>query len=168
MTDMQQGQDAAKKLVDEIKGIRIAMLTTVDEAGVLSSRPMATQEIEFDGDIWFFTQADSPKVEDTEQYHQVNVAYASPSDNRFVSVSGRATLVRDHKKLEELWNPLYKTWFPKGLEDPELALLKISVSQAEYWDGPSNKMVQLIGMARAYVTGNDAALGDNVKLDLSN
>lgn len=145
--------DAIQKLAGLIKDIKFAMLTTVHEDGTLHSRPMATQQQEFDGDLWFFTKADSSKVEDAKRERRVNVSYASPDDQRYLSVSGTAEIVRDRVKMKELWNPIYKAWFPQGLEDPEIALLKVNVEGAEYWDTPSGKMVQLIGYMKAMITG---------------
>jgi general stress protein 26 len=146
-------KDAIQKLGSLIKDIKFAMFTTVHEDGSLHSRPMATQQLEFDGDLWFFTNADSAKVEEARNQRHVNVSYALPDDQRYLSVSGTAEMVRDRAKMEELWNPIYKAWFPKGLEDPEIALLKVSVEGAEYWDTPSGRMVQLIGYVKAMVTG---------------
>ncbi|HEX2644231.1 MAG TPA: pyridoxamine 5'-phosphate oxidase family protein [Thermoanaerobaculia bacterium] len=157
-----------EKLRELIKGIRIAMLTTVDEDGSLRSRPMGTQQAEFDGDLWFFTAHSSPKVNEVEREHQVNVSYSDPDSQRYVSVSGTARVVRDRAKAEELWNPFLKTWFPKGLDDPELALLKIEVQKAEYWDSPSSAMIHLVGIVKATLTGKRPDLGENEKLDLSN
>src|SRR5690242_12096343 len=86
-----------QKLGELIKGIQYAMLTTQDEQGFLRSRPMATEEISFDGDLWFFTDAETPKVSEILQNNQVNVSYADPDSDRFVSVSGRAEVVRDRQ-----------------------------------------------------------------------
>ena len=143
------------------------MLTTVHEDGSLHSRPMATQEPEFDGELWFFTGASSPKVGEVERDHRVNVSYAAPDDNTYVSISGTARLVRDKAKMKELWNPFVKAWFPKGLDDPELALLCVEVDKAEYWDAPSSKMVQLDGLVKATLTGKrPEKVGEHEKLDL--
>ena len=158
---------ALEQLREKIKGIRIAMLTTIDEDGALHSRPMATQETELDGDLWFFTGASSPKTGEIERDHRVNLSYADPDDQRYVSVSGTARLVRDRAKAKELWNPLLKAWFPKGLEDPELALLRVQVEKAEYWDSPSSKMVQLAGFLKAMATGKRYDPGENEKIELA-
>lgn len=156
-----------EKIRDLIKDIRFAMLTTIDEDGSLRSRPMGTQEAEFDGDLWFFTGASSAKVDEVERDERVNVSYAAPDDNRYVSISGTARLVRDRAKAKELWNPVLKAWFPDGLDDPDLALLRVRVEKAEYWDAPSSKMVQLAGFVKAIVTGKRAdGLGENEKIDL--
>ncbi len=163
---MDERQDHIKKLHDMIKDIKFAMLTTVEEDGTLRSRPMATQEFEFDGDLWFFTSADATKVNEVQHESHVNVSYSEPKDQKYVSVSGTAQLIRDKSKIEELWNPLFKAWFPEGLHDPQLALLKISVDKAEYWDSPSSKVVRLLGFAKALATGKQIGNpGDNAKIE---
>ena len=164
---MAKEKSDVEKLRELIKGIRIAMLTTVDQDGSLRSRPMATQQTEFDGDLWFFTPHSSAKVGEVGREHQVNVSYADPDDQRYVSVSGTASVVRDRAKAEELWNPFLKAWFPKGLDDPDLALFKVEVQKAEYWDAPSSTMVYLVGLAKAAVTGKRPDIGENEKLDLA-
>jgi len=161
------GREAAiKTLGEKIQGIRIAMLTTVETNSELRSRPMAAQDMEFDGELWFFTKADSPKVDEVQRDQQVNLAYANPDKNIYVSISGRAQLVRDQSKMRDLWKPFLKAWFPNGLEDPELALLRVQVTGAEYWDEP-NKAVQLTQIAASALTGHQAdSMGDNQKLNL--
>lgn len=155
-----------KKLAEMIKEIDFAMLTTVAEDGSLHSRPMSTQRAEFDGNLWFFTRASAPKVGEIEREHHVNLAYAKPEAQRYVSVSGRATVVRDPAKIEELWSPELKAWFPEGPEDPDLALLKVAVERAEYWDSPSSAVAHAISFARAMLTGQPANPGENEKIEL--
>lgn len=123
-----------KHLGKLIEKIDIAMLTTIDNDGTLRSRPMATQQIEFDGDLWFFTGADSAKVDEARKNRQVNVSYADAKAQRYVwFLPVKTQLVRDAQMMKELWNPLFKAWFPGGLDDPNLALLRIHVDKAEYW-----------------------------------
>lgn len=142
-----------QKLADLIRDIKIAMLTTVEEDGTLRSRPMATHEMEEEGVLWFFTYIDSPKIYEISLEHKINVCYADPSKEMYVSVSGDAWVVRDENKIKQLWSPLLKAWFPNGPEDPKIALLRIDITQAEYWDAPDSKMVEIVGMAKAAVTG---------------
>ncbi len=155
-----------QQLWGKIKDIHIAMMTTIDTDGSLHSRPMATQQKDFDGNLWFFTQASAPKVQEIKEYEQINLSYSKTSDNLFVSVSGTSQLVRDRAKMAELWNPMYKAWFPGGLDDPEIALLKVDVHSAEYWDAPGSKMVYLFNMARSMVTGKspEGQIGEDVKI----
>ncbi len=155
-----------RKLGELIRDVRICMLTTVDEGGYLHSRPMATQQVEFDGDLWFFTKASAAKSTELAQHAQVNVSYSEPDDHRYVSLSGRAELVRDREKAKALWNPVYRAWFPDGLDDPELALIRVDVDGAEYWDPPSGAMVQLFGYVKAAITGQPPKPGGHEKIRL--
>ncbi len=123
-----------KHLSSLIDGIKVAMLTTIGPDGSLRSRPMATLPGEFDGTLWFFTNIDSPKVDEVQLEQHVNVSYDDSDDHRYLSISGRATLSQERQKLEELWTPILLTWFPLGLDDPHLALLRVEADSWEYWD----------------------------------
>jgi general stress protein 26 len=154
------------KLWDLIKDIQFAMMTTVDDdSGVLRSRPMAINQDRFDGQLWFFTYASSHKVLEVRQHQAVNVSFAEPEDQHYVSISGTAELVRDKAKAKELWKEPLRTWFPKGLDDPDLALLKVTVEQAEYWDSPSSTVVHAVGYVKSLVTGEPPKMGENKKLN---
>ena len=152
-----------------IKDIKFAMLTTINETkDTMHSRPMTLQQLEFEGQLWFFAGRDSELVEQIEKNSSVNLSFANPKSTEFVSVSGLAEVVFDKAKAEELWNPLYKAWFPEGLEDPNLCLLKVHVTSADYWESPSSKLVTLTGFAKAIMTGKraDSTIGKHGHLDL--
>ncbi len=157
-------EESIIKLKELIEDIDFAMLTTIN-GGQLRSRPMSTQEFDAGGDLWFFTSDQTHKVDEIEHDNRVNVAYSKPEDNVYISVAGQAQLVKDKEKIEELWSPILKAWFPKGLDDPTLALLKISVEEAEYWDSSSSTIVQLVGFVKALVTGKSADGGDHGKVN---
>lgn len=159
-------QDDINKLAEIIKGIRFAMLTTVDEDGSLRSRPMTAQDVEFDGSLWFFTRSDAPKVAEANDHRKVNVSFSDPGASKFVSASGTAVLVRDREKIRQYWKPVYKTFFPQGLDDPELALLRIDVESAEYWDAPGTKLGQMFNFVRARLTHDPGKLGRHAKVGL--
>lgn len=128
--------DDVRKLGRMIKGIETVMLTTVDSQGRMHSRPMASIQHEFDGTLWFFTRADAPKVKEIERDPRVNVSYGD-GEHRFVAIVGTAVVVRDPEKVRELWGTTsHRTWFPQGLSDPELILLRVKVDCAEYWSAP--------------------------------
>ncbi len=158
-------EESIKKLGEMIEDIDFAMLTTMD-GGKLRSRPMSTQKFDFDGDLWFFTSDQTHKVEEIEKDDRVNVAYSHPGKNSYVSVSGTASIVTDREKIEELWNPILKAWFPKGLDDPTLCLLKVSVEEGEYWDSSNSTLVQIVGFFKALATGERADGGDHGKVNL--
>lgn len=163
---MPEHKDAVEQLRKKLHGFKVAMMTTVESDGCLRSRPMAARDLEDDGSLWFFTHAGSPKTEELRHEQHVNLSYASEAENRYISVSGKAQILRDAAKAKELWSPLYKAWFPKGLEDPELALLRVTVEKAEYWDSPSAKVVQIAGFLKALATGKRYEPGEHEKLEL--
>lgn len=158
-------QESIEKLKQLTEGIDFAMLTTII-GNKLRSRPMSTQEFDENGDLWFFTNENTHKVDEIEANPQVNVAYSKPDDNTYVSVSGTGSISKDRAKIEELWSPILKAWFPKGIDDPELCLLKIEVNEAEYWDSPSSTIVQIAGFLKAIATGQEANGGEHEKLTL--
>ena len=157
--------DAVQHLGELIEDIKVAMMTTVEEDGSLRSRPMWTHEAKAsDHELYFFTRQHSHKVDELEHDHHVNLSYAEPKRDQYVSLSGRCSVVQDREMMERLWTPALKAWFPEGLEDPELSLLRVHVERAEYWDTPSSRMVQLAGFVKATVTGRPPDPGDNEKL----
>jgi general stress protein 26 len=153
-----------KKVAELIKGIKFAMLTTIEENGALHSRPMATQSVEFDGDLWFFTRSESPKAWELQSHRQVSVTFADPEKSKFLAASGVASLVHDRAKMKELWTPVLKVFFADGVDDPELALLKVSVEKAEYWDSAPTSIGRAFNLAKAYLTKDPGALGEHAKV----
>lgn len=166
---MQNREECIRKLGDLISDIRVAMLTTFSRDGHFHGRPMWTQKTPFDGDLWFFTAEHSPKSLEINRDHHVSLSYCDPDDNRYVAVTGRAEIVHDRAMAEKLWSPMHRAWFPKGLDDPELALLRVRVERAEYWDSPSSRMVQLLGFVKATATGEPYRPGPDghQKVDLA-
>ncbi len=158
-----------EKLKGFVKSMGICMLTTMSDDG-LRSRPMYNQQSEFDGKVmYFFTWRDCPKINEIHSNNHVNISYSNTISNTYISLSGIAELVDDTQKMKELWNETLKAWFPKGLNDPNLGLLKISLTGGEYWDSTSSNMVQLFGYAKAIITGKQyVPSGDeHKKVDLT-
>jgi general stress protein 26 len=155
--------DGIGSLKRHINGIRFAMLTTVSGDGSLRSRPMTTQEVGEDGALWFFTSDDSEVVLEAQREPSVNLAYAKADSGLYVSVSGEAKLVKDAAKIKELWNPMVAAYFPKGQDDPNLTLLKVTVTDAEVWDSP-NGVAQLFNTIKAVVTGEKDDTGQHERI----
>jgi general stress protein 26 len=141
------------ELLEKIRDIKFAMLTTENENGFFHSRPMATLEASESGAFWFFTGRSTLKVREIDHDARVNLAYIAGDKDTFISVAGEARLVEDSAKAKSLWNPFMKAWFPKGLEDPDLALLRVDVDEAEYWDVASKKMTTLIRFVKSMAGG---------------
>ena len=147
--------EGTAKVAAMIKGVRIAMLTHVRPDGRLVSSPMATQDVEFDGDVLFIARRSSDQVRDLSSVEggaQVNVAYSS--DSTWVSVAGRAEVVHDAALLAELWNAFTDAWLEGGPDDPDNVLIRVRAESAEYWDSPGAKVTQLANLVKAKVTGS--------------
>jgi general stress protein 26 len=147
------------KFRDLTADIHVTMLTTRRADGLLHSRPMGTRAIESDGALWFFTADDSGKVNEIYHDQMVNVSYIKPGDQVYVSVAGKASLSRDRAKIRELWTPVLKTWFSEGVDDPNLALLRVDIVAIDYWEGPG-KIVSLLKFAKSAVTGTPSKVGE--------
>ena len=155
-----------EKLCEMIKAIDLCMLTTVDERDDLHSRPMSLNgDVDEEGNLWFFTSSDSHKASEIERTPNVNVSFVDTGDQQYVSISGTAQLVHDRQKIKELWKPVLKAWFPGGPDQPDVVLLKVKMTKAEYWDGPSRTIAQAVSFVSAIVTGKQFEAGENKKLD---
>lgn len=164
MTDTTPTQHHVAELVSDAK---VAMLTTTTPDGRNVSRPMALQEAEFDGDLWFFAYDDSAKAQQISAHEQVNVAFADTKGHTWTSLAGRATIVHDRQKAEDLWAKPLQAWFPDGLETDGLCLIRVEADSAEYWEGPSNTVAYVAQTVRAAVTRNpdrDPIENDTVQL----
>ncbi|MDB5557808.1 MAG: pyridoxamine 5-phosphate oxidase [Enterovirga sp.] len=160
--------EGAQKLYAMLKDIKVAMMTTIEPDGTLHSRPMWNHCADQSGDLWFFTRERDPKVRELSREAQVNLAFADPSGQNYVSISGTAEIVRDQTKIKEFWSEPLRTWFPNGPDDPDIALIRIHPSGGEYWDSPSRTVMQLYGYAKARLTGEQPTeLADNKKVSLT-
>ena len=166
MSDNLSREESIGHIAGIIKDIKFALLTTANGNGQLHARPMTTQQTEVDGDVWFIGSKDSGSVADIRQNPQVNASYADTGKGSYVSVSGRAELVDNRAKLEELWSDFYKAYFEGGIDDPRVQLIKIEAQEAEFWES-DGKFRSLFQMARAAVTGKPATdMGKNETVKL--
>jgi general stress protein 26 len=160
--------ESRTRLWDLIRDIRFAMFTTRHGSnGHLHSRPLTTQNsaIDEDATLWFFMSRKGDPVAELAVEPIVNVAYADPGKDRYVSISGTAAVVEDIAKKKQLWSRLAEAWFPGGVDDPDLALVQVKIVHANYWDVKESKLVQLFHMARAVVTGKPPTdLGEHAEI----
>jgi general stress protein 26 len=139
------------ELHDKIKDIRVAMLTTEDVMGCLRSMPMLTMKTECEGNVWFFTSLETSKVDEIKRNRCINLSYSDVAKDLYVSISGKAEIVTSRNKIEEMWKPYLSEWFPNGLNDDNLALLKVHMEHAEYWDAQHKKMIKIWDLSKAVV-----------------
>ena len=155
------GAEGMKKIGELIKDIRICMMTTAASDGSFDSRPMATQKTEFDGTVYFLTRGESGKVHEIADDAHVSLLYADTSDSKYVTAKGRASISKDQAKIHELWNPMFKAWFPGGEDDPDVSVLKVTVTEAQYWEASSSKLVVGMKYLAAAVTGGKVNVGEH-------
>lgn len=160
--------DEQARLWHLIKDTKYAMLTHRHADGLLHSHPLTTQNRNGDEDatLYFFIPRDGEIARHVVADPSVNLAYANTDADSYVSIAGRAAMIEDAAKKKALYSPLVKSWFPKGLDDPNLGLLGVQIVDAEYWDVTDSKMVQLFKMAKAAMTGKPpTSIGQHHKVD---
>jgi general stress protein 26 len=124
-------------------------------------------QVDEEANLWFFTSSNSLKASEIESSPQVNASFSNPEESQYVSLSGTAELVTDRAKIKELWKPILKAWFPDGPEQSDLALLRVRVEKAEYWDSPSSTVAQVFSFVSAIVSGKQVEIGENKKIDVT-
>ena len=161
MTGTTESPNDRQKVWELIKDVRIALLVTSADEG-LRGRPMAAMNKDFNGELWFASRSDTPKLDEIKDESHVLLPYSEPKDQNYVSVAGTARIVQDVAKVKALWSEPMRVWFPKGPEDPDIALICVTVTSAEYWDAPSSAWVYGLGYAKARLTGEAPRdLGEN-------
>ncbi len=156
--------DAQLRLRELISGMRIAMATTIAADGELHSRPMYAQDATADGDLWFATSRSSSMVKELRNRSTIHVTFSDTDKQRYVVLRGEGFVRHDAAKIEELWNPAMKAWFPGGPSDPDLTLVRVEAMSAEYWDSPSAP-VRWLQFVKALATGSRPQGGGHVTLD---
>ena len=141
------------KLLDKIKEVKYATLTTLNAQGHLHGRPMYTCEPGNDGALWFFSEKDAQKVSEIHANPQVGLGYSDPDKATYVTIAGTASEVDDKEKIKELWREDFRGFFPKGVDDPNITLIKVAIESGEYWDTPGNIFVRAFAYAKVLATG---------------
>ena len=156
------------KVAELISEARVCMLTTIDDAfsgqSLLVSRPMSALEMCEEGAIWFLTDPHSTK---TEHLQTMNLAFSDEDKSTYVSLSGHGEIVTDRARIEQLWTPYARPWFPDGVDSSNVALLKFIPHVAEYWDAPNSKMVRMAAMAVSIAAAKPIGLGEHENLVLN-
>lgn len=130
----------------------------------LSTRPMSTQKVDDDGSVWFMSDRDSAKNHEISSDRRVQLFYSHQSSSEYMSIFGTAEILFDKNKIEEMWTPIARAWFTEGKDDPAISLIKVTPEEGYYWDTKNNKMVSLIKIATAIVTGKTMDDGIEGKL----
>jgi len=155
------GREGIEKLGELIKDVHICIMVTAAPDGSLDARPMATQKTAFDGTVWFLTRQESAKVSELENDTNITLVYSDPKNESYVTAKGRAAISRDRAKIHELWNPMYKAWFHQGEDDPQITVLRVDITEAQYWEASSSKIVLGIKYLAAAVSGGKVDVGEH-------
>jgi general stress protein 26 len=160
-------REAIDKFKGLVKDVNICMFTTLDQNHNLSSRPMFTSSVDEEGNVWFFTNEFSEKINEVSKDNLVHLIYSHPAKNIYIDVKGTCSLVIDRKKMDELWEPVLKNWFPGGLEDPKICLIKVSTETAHFWNHASSKMGLMFQMIKSMAKGDQYKETEKGQLDLA-
>ena len=164
---MDMPRDDRDTLRELVVSMPYALLTTHAPDGALVSRPLQLLQVDSDGGLWFFTSAASAKVAEIAADARVNLAFAEPSNKRFLSISGRAAIFADRARIDALWSAAQTIFYPYGREDPSLTLLCVTPESAHYWDGNESPWSLLKKFGKAVLLGQASDLGRTTQLDLS-
>jgi general stress protein 26 len=149
------GDAAREKLKELAESADMCMFATNLTSHPLTARPMSTRKVDEEGNIWFFSRSTSNKNAEIKNDNRVQLFYSNPGSAEFLNVSGKASILIDPVKAKELWSAWAKTWFPDGVNDPELTLIKVDPQEVYYWDTKHNKMVSLLKIAAGALTGKE-------------
>lgn len=157
-------KDAVEKLKELVNDVNVCMFCTDLDQKPFSTRPMAVREVDDQGNLWFISSSASHKNKEIKEEDDVQLIFSKASSSQFLSVYGEATIYRDPEKIKELWTPIASAWFEEGKEDPKLTVIKVSPSDAYYWDTPNGKIITLIKIAKAAITGKTTDAGEQGNL----
>ena len=158
--DQEEALKKFKKLVNEINVCMFITNNANSSNEFDHTRPMWTIEVEDSGAVWFFTDIRSIKVEEVSKDQNVHLVYSHPGKESYLDVWGRGTVVTDKQQIKDKWTPMVKAWFPGGIDDPNISLLKVQPEQLYYWDAEAGKMVSFLKIIAGAITGNKAVSSD--------
>jgi general stress protein 26 len=164
MKTQTQSTDALRHLADKLEDHRVAMLTADEPGHGLTSRPMSPLEMDRSGAIWIMSSRSTMQRLLGNGSAPVNLSFARHDHSDYVSVCGRADLVDDAAKKEDLWTLAARPWF-SGPTDPDLTLVRVVPEHVEIWDGPDSTAIRVLAMAASVVAGREVGLGHKETID---
>ncbi|MDR7212484.1 pyridoxamine 5'-phosphate oxidase family protein [Flavobacterium piscis] len=159
-------KEAVNKLISLVKDINVAIFCTELTKTPLQSRPMSVQEVDDQGNLWFISSSTSNKNFEILKDNQVQLFFANNSSSQYISIYGNAAIYKDQEKIDELWTPIAKAWFEEGQRDSNVTVIKVTPSDAYYWDTKDGKIISLLKMAGSAIFGTTSDIGVEGKLKL--
>ena len=159
--DILSGDAALEKVRGLLEKLPIAFMVTVVE-GHLTARPIGVvgDHGAFNGTLWFITDKRSRKVNAIESGALTTLLFQNDKEGCYLHLSGHAAVVEDRQRLEECYTTLQRTWFPKGLDDPDITLLRFDADEANYWDAHDSYVRLAAAFAKSIVTGTPGKSGN--------
>jgi general stress protein 26 len=160
------GRDAVKKIKDLVDEAKSCFFCTAGEGLEVHARPMSVQEVDDEGNLWFLSATDSEKNEELQTDASVKLFFQGSAHSDFMELNGIANVTRDREKIEELWEPVVKTWFTEGKDDPRISVIKVTPTEGYYWDTKHGRAIAGIKMLIGATIGK--TLDDSIegKLDV--
>ena len=149
------GREGIEKLKALAESADMCLFATSLSFDPIPARPMSTRQVDDEGNIWFFSRSTSTKNAEIQRDNRVQLFYSNPGSVEFLNVSGKATIIIDRQKANELWSVWAKTWFPDGIDDPELTLIKVEPLDVHYWDTKNNRMISLLKIVAGAIAGKE-------------
>jgi general stress protein 26 len=155
------GSDAVEQIREVVKKSASCFFCTAVSRGSGAARPMSVQEVDDDGNLWFLSAADSHTNLELAENPAVRLFFQGSEHADFLTLTGRATVSRDGRRIEELWEPVLKNWFTEGEDDPRITVIKVEPEGGYYWDNKHGSIVAGIKMLVGAVTGK--TLDDSIE-----
>jgi general stress protein 26 len=156
-------QDHISRVWDVIEKARVGMLTT-RFAGGMRARPMEARSDRDAGIIWFLTDVRGYKDDEIDADHDIGLVFIDHDTRAYLSITGRASVIRDTNQAKAIWKKTDDVWWPEGPRDANVRVLRVEPTTAELWDGPANAAVAAIEFSKARLTGEKPNLGENRKV----
>jgi general stress protein 26 len=155
------GEDALTKIRELLKQFPIAFMVTAQDNTIVA-RPIGVvgDHAEFDGSLWFITDRRSRKVQAIQGGATTALLFQNDREGAYLHLTGRAVVVEDAERLKKLYTPVQRTWFPDGLDDPHMTLLRFDASRGNYWDGHASVLRLAFALAKSVMTGTPGASGN--------
>lgn len=161
-----RGTEAGKKIKEIAEKAESCFFCTALSAGKpITLRPMSVQKVDEDGNFWFLSANDSHKNQEIKTDHKVQLLFQGSAHSDFLSVYGEATISTDKELIKELWEPIVKTWFTEGVDDPRITAIKVAAQHGYYWDNKHGNAVALVKMAAGAMLGK--TLDDSIEGELT-
>jgi general stress protein 26 len=161
-----EGTEAGKKIKELAgKNNTCFFCTAIKPGEPLHVRPMSVQKMDDEGNLYFLSANDSYKNKEISEDQRVQLLFQGSAHSDFLSLYGQATISTDKELIKELWEPILKTWFTGGVDDPRITAIKFQTSEGYYWDNKHGNAVAFAKMAAGAIMGK--TMDDSIEGNLS-